>query len=211
MLKIHNLHVRAGEFALDSVGISVPGKSYGVLMGRTGCGKTTLLEAICGLKRVDRGSIFIGEEEITGKRAGERGIGYLPQDVALFRHMTVREHFEFGPRVARWDRQEMDRQTQSLAVELGVSHLLGRKPRGLSGGEQQRSGGGPWRRRRRVGEHRQRAAEGRAAVVAPVHERHEAGAVPCGLSRGALSQVELETQARGAAGLTRPCPSPRRA
>ena len=138
MLGIYNLRVRSGEFAMAGINLEVPGGNYGVLMGRTGCGKTTLLEAICGLKKVEEGSIVIGERAITLERPGERGIGYLPQDVALFRHMTVREHLEFGPRVARWDSSVTAKQVKSLARELGIDGLLDRRPRGLSGGEQQR-------------------------------------------------------------------------
>ena len=65
--------------------------------GGTGCGKTTVLEAICGLKKISSGKIFLDDKDVSDWSPAERGIGFVPQDGALFRTMTVREHLELGP------------------------------------------------------------------------------------------------------------------
>jgi ABC-type sugar transport system ATPase subunit len=110
-------------------------------MGRTGTGKTTLLDTICGLRRPTEGSIWIEGTDVTQFTPGDRGIGYVPQDGALFTRSTVRQHLEFGLTVGRRPRilkTEIARRVDELAILLGISHLLKRRPRGLSGGERQR-------------------------------------------------------------------------
>lgn len=138
MISIQNLGVRAGEFRLDGISFEVPAGGYGVLMGRTGCGKTTVLEAICGLKQVVAGTITLGDRDVTQLPASQRGIGFVPQDGTLFSTMTVRQHLAFGPRVQRWSKSAIESRVEELAEELGIAPLLQRKPFGLSGGERQR-------------------------------------------------------------------------
>ncbi len=138
MIAVQDLGVRAGDFRLDGISFEIPAGGYGVLMGRTGCGKTTILEAICGLKQVTAGTIRLGDREVTDLPASLRGIGFVPQDGTLFTTMTVRQHLAFGPKVQGWSKGDIDRRVDELAGELGISHLLKRKPYGLSGGERQR-------------------------------------------------------------------------
>lgn len=138
MICISNLSVRAGVFALHDVSFAVGDNEYAVLMGRTGCGKTTLLESICGLKPIDGGSITLAGLDVTTLRPAMRGIGYVPQDVALFPAMTVREHLAFALRIRRWPAAAIDARVSELAELLGITALLSRTPAGLSGGEQQR-------------------------------------------------------------------------
>ncbi len=138
MIKVENLHVRAGEFRLSDVSFEIPSGQYGVLMGKTGSGKTTILEAVCGLKEVTGGNIQLGEIDVTDARAGDRGIGFVPQEATLFSTMTVRGHLSFGPKVRRWSRPEITARVDELAEVLGITDLLDRKPFGLSGGERQR-------------------------------------------------------------------------
>ena len=107
-------------------------------MGRTGCGKTTLLEAICGLRRIRSGTITLAERDVTWLKPAERGIGYVPQDGALFSTMTVREHLAFALVVRKVQRQAIRRRIAELAELLGIGDLMHRKPKGLSGGERQR-------------------------------------------------------------------------
>ncbi len=118
--------------------LEVPTGQYGVLMGKTGCGKTTLLEAVCGLRRLESGTVRLLDRDVTGLRPADRGIGYVPQDLALFSTLTVRDHLAFALVVRRRRRQEIAARVQELAELLGIGHLLERKPRGLSGGEAQR-------------------------------------------------------------------------
>ena len=138
MIAINNVTVRAGDFVLENFDLEVEEGGYAVLMGRTGCGKTTLLEAVCGLKPVDAGRIAIAGVDVTHLRPGERGIGYVPQEGALFSTMTVRDNLAFGLRARRVGKAEAAERAAEIAEELGIAHLLDRRPRGLSGGERQR-------------------------------------------------------------------------
>lgn len=138
MIELVGVTVRAGGFCLREVSFAVPLGEYAVLMGPSGSGKTTLLEAVCGLKAVAAGAIFIDGREVTRLRPAERGIGFVPQEGALFATMTVAEHLAFALRVRRQPRAEIARRVDELAELLGLRALLGRRPQGLSGGERQR-------------------------------------------------------------------------
>lgn len=138
MITIEKLSVRSGAFALDGVSLEIPAGAYGVLMGRTGGGKTTILEAVAGLREPVAGRIRIGGVDVTDLPPAERGIGYVPQDLALFKTLTVRENLAFGPRVRRWAESEIKARVEELADLLGIRGLLERFPHGLSGGEAQR-------------------------------------------------------------------------
>jgi ABC-type sugar transport system ATPase subunit len=138
MIAVEHLTVRAGEFELADVSFEVPTGQHAALMGRTGAGKTTLLEALCGLKRVASGTIRLNHRDVTGLTPAARGIGYVPQDRALFQTMTVREHLAFALMIRKQDRRVIDQRVAELARLLAIEHLLGRKPAGLSGGEAQR-------------------------------------------------------------------------
>lgn len=138
MIQVEDLSVRAGEFALDHISFTIPSGQYGVLMGKTGTGKTTVLEAICGLKKVLAGRILLEGEDVTHLKPGERGIGFVPQDGALFSTMTIREHLAFALVIRKWSRRKIDARVDELAELLGIERLLARRPDGLSGGERQR-------------------------------------------------------------------------
>ena len=113
-----------------------------VLFGPSGAGKTTVLRALAGLDRPDAGSIrFSGETWFDAARAihlppQRRRVGYLPQDHALFPHLTVAENLGFG--LARLSRAERQARAADVAARLGLSGLLGRRPGELSGGQRQR-------------------------------------------------------------------------
>ena len=138
MISVRNLAAEIGSFSLHDITFEVPAGSYGVLMGKTGSGKTTILECICGLRPVRSGTIHLHGREVTALKPGARGIGYVPQDAALFTTMTVRDHLTLAPTVHRWTPQDIEDQVASLSDLLGINHLLDRKPEGLSGGEIQR-------------------------------------------------------------------------
>ena len=89
MISVKNLSLAVGEFALEDVSFEIPTRAYCALMGRTGCGKTTILEAVCGLRDVTSGSIELMSREVTDLPPAERGSGFVPQDGALFSSMTV--------------------------------------------------------------------------------------------------------------------------
>jgi ABC-type sugar transport system ATPase subunit len=138
MIAVENLTVRNGAFVLDNLSFQVATGQYAVLMGKTGTGKTTILEAICGLKSIRHGRILLFERDVTQLRTAERGIGYVPQDLALFRTMTVREHLAFALVIRRWSTPAIERRVNELTEMLGLKHLLARRVAGLSGGESQR-------------------------------------------------------------------------
>jgi molybdate/tungstate transport system ATP-binding protein len=138
MIAICELCVSAGSFSLEEVSFTIPTGAYGVLMGKTGSGKTTILEAICGLKGVRSGTITLLDREVTHLPPAQRGVGYVPQDLALFTSHTVAEHLAFALRVRNWPPPAIEERIQELASLLGLCHLLDRLPHGLSGGESQR-------------------------------------------------------------------------
>jgi molybdate/tungstate transport system ATP-binding protein len=132
------LSIRQGRFALAGVSFEVPSGRYGVLMGKTGCGKTSVLEAVAGLRRLAAGRIVLGDTDVTRFAPFERRIGYVPQDRALFSTMTVADHLAFALRVRGQPRRRVNQRVAELADWLGLTHLLDRRPAGLSGGEAQR-------------------------------------------------------------------------
>jgi ABC-type sugar transport system ATPase subunit len=138
MIVVGDLSVRVAAFSLAKISFTIPTGEYGILMGRTGSGKTTLLETICGLKSASGGSIKLHDRDVTHLKPAERGIGYVPQDKALFTTMSVRENLAFGLRIRKWSPDVIDRRVKELAQLLGLQNLLDRKPHGLSGGEAQR-------------------------------------------------------------------------
>lgn len=138
MIELKNVSIRSGSFSLNNVSFRVETGQYAVLMGKTGMGKTTILEAICGLRSVASGSIIIQSTDVTRWSPSDRQIGYVPQDLALFPTLNVREHFEFALRLRHASKQQINQRTQELSEVLGVQHLLDRRIQGLSGGEAQR-------------------------------------------------------------------------
>jgi molybdate/tungstate transport system ATP-binding protein len=138
MIAVENLCLRQGNFRLDNLSLSVPGGSYAVLMGRTGCGKTSLLEAIAGLRPIASGRVILQGDDVTRFPPAQRGLGFVPQDGALFRTMTVRENIAFALELRRFPSSEIDRVVDDLAGWLHLGHLLRRRAVGLSGGETQR-------------------------------------------------------------------------
>ncbi|MCC7084434.1 MAG: ATP-binding cassette domain-containing protein [Pirellulales bacterium] len=138
MIRVESLTVRLGEFQLADVHFEVPTGEYAVLMGQTGTGKTTIIECLCGLRPIQTGRIWLGRQEVTRLPPSRRGIGYVPQDGALFGHLTVREHLAFPLRIRRRAKSEIESRTATLAQLLNLEHLLDRRPQWLSGGEMQR-------------------------------------------------------------------------
>lgn len=138
MIRVTNLTLASGTFVLPNISLIVPAGQYAVLMGRTGSGKTTLLEALCGLKKPSAGKIEFFGRDVTRLKPSDRGIGYVPQDGALFSTMTVRQHLAFALEIRRWSPAQIEYRVQELAELIGLTDLLHRYPLGLSGGESQR-------------------------------------------------------------------------
>jgi ABC-type sugar transport system ATPase subunit len=138
VIAVHDLIAVAGTFRIGPVSFHVPAGAHAALMGRTGTGKTTLLEAMCGLRSVRSGRVELTGRDVTNLKPAERGVGYVPQDLALFTTMTVRRQLALGPTVHRWKKQQVEERVEELSGLLGIGHLLHRTPQGLSGGEAQR-------------------------------------------------------------------------
>lgn len=138
MIETRGLTLRVGALSLADISFCIPTGGYALLMGRTGAGKTTILEAICGLTRVAEGRVLLNGQDVTGVPPSTRGVGYVPQDRALFTAMSVRDNLAFALRVRRWSRAAIQRRIAELADLLQIAHLLPRMPSKLSGGESQR-------------------------------------------------------------------------
>lgn len=138
MISVCGLQLQLGDFRLRDVSFDVPAGKYAVLMGATGCGKTSILEAICGLRPIAAGSIHLGDRDVTRLRPGERSVGLVPQDGALFPTMNVGRQIAFPLTVRKQAREQTRARVEQLAEELRIAHLLARRPQRLSGGERQR-------------------------------------------------------------------------
>jgi len=138
MIELNRVEVRSGAFRLQSITFTIPTGSYCVLLGKSGVGKTTLLEAICGLKAVHAGHIQLFGRDVTDLPPSQRGIGLVPQDGALFPTMTVRENVAFALTIRKWEQARIAHRVEELAELLGITPLLSRRVTGLSGGEKQR-------------------------------------------------------------------------
>lgn len=138
MLEIRGLLVRAGGFTLSIDRLSVGRGEYMVVMGPSGVGKTLLLYTITGFMKPVRGSIVIDGVDVTGLPPERRGVAIVPQEYALWPHMTVYENIAYGLRLRGVRGRELEERVRGIAERLGIEGLLHRKPSTLSGGEKQR-------------------------------------------------------------------------
>jgi ABC-type sugar transport system ATPase subunit len=138
MLRTEGLSKRLDAFSLREISLKVERGEYYVLLGRSGAGKTQLLELICGLMSPDRGSIFLDGEDITHRRVQNRGIGMVFQDLALFPHYTVRDNIMYPLKIRGLSPEERLKRVQEVSEEMNITGLLLRRPYNLSGGEKQR-------------------------------------------------------------------------
>ena len=138
MIQIKNLCVDLGDFMLRDVNLTVDEGEYFIILGPTGAGKTVLLESIAGLYPVKSGEIWLRGKEVTRLRPEKRGISIVYQDHVLFPHLSVKDNIVFGLRLGKQTKQEIAAALDQVSQLLGISHLLGRKPDTLSGGERQK-------------------------------------------------------------------------
>jgi sulfate transport system ATP-binding protein len=132
---------RFGDFvALDGVSLEVPTGSLTALLGPSGSGKSTLLRVIAGLERPDEGEVLIAEEDVTGRAPQRRGVGFVFQHYAAFKHMTVYENVAFGLKIRRRPRAEIRRRVGELLELVQLEGFAKRYPAQLSGGQRQRMG-----------------------------------------------------------------------
>ncbi len=138
MIHFDSISLIQGDHHLSNLNFKVPEGDYAVLMGPTGCGKTSVLELICGLRTPLSGKIILDGQDVTKLSPAARGIGYVPQDGALFPGLTVGEQVGFSLRVRKRPEEEIKNRVILISDMLGIAHLLNRRPEGLSGGERQR-------------------------------------------------------------------------
>ena len=124
VIKNLNLHVDDNEFI--------------VMLGQSGCGKTTTLRAIAGLETIDQGDILIDGKAVQSLKASDRDIAFVFQSFALYPHLSVYENIAFPLRATRKSRTEVDTEVRAVAKTLQITHLLDKKPSALSGGDMQR-------------------------------------------------------------------------
>jgi sulfate transport system ATP-binding protein len=134
-----NVNKRFGDFvALDDVCIRVDDGSLTALLGPSGSGKSTLLRIIAGLEIPDSGSVVIDEQEVTYTPARSRGVGFVFQHYAPFKHMTVHDNVAFGLTVRKRPKSEIAPRVEELLGLVRLDGLAERYPSQLSGGQQQR-------------------------------------------------------------------------
>jgi sulfate transport system ATP-binding protein len=140
-IAVHGASKQFGNFtALDNVSIEVEAGSLTALLGPSGSGKSTLLRVIAGLERPDSGRVLLDGQDVTALAPQRRGVGFVFQHYAAFRHMTVYENVAFGLRVRRRPRAEIKDRVAELLRLVQLEAFAKRYPAQLSGGQRQRMG-----------------------------------------------------------------------
>ena len=127
-----------GTRAVRGIDLAIEAGEFVVLLGPSGCGKTTTLRMIAGLETPSAGRVRIGSDDVTALRPRERDVGFVFQFFALYPHLTVRANISFPLECSRVAPDERDRRVAAVAERLGLTALLGKLPRQLAGGDQQR-------------------------------------------------------------------------
>jgi multiple sugar transport system ATP-binding protein len=127
-----------GFSAVRDLNLNIADGEFMVLVGASGCGKTTLLRLIAGLEDATQGRISIGDRDVTDRPPRQRDVAMVFQSYALYPHMNVRQNLGYGLKVRRTPKKEARRRVEEVAALLGLTELLDRKPAQLSGGQRQR-------------------------------------------------------------------------
>jgi multiple sugar transport system ATP-binding protein len=132
-------HYDGGPPVLHPLDLQIDDGEFVVLLGPSGCGKSTMLRMIAGLEGISGGDLSIGNAVVNEVPARERNVAMVFQNYALYPHMSVYDNIAFGLRRLKTPRQEIDRRVREVASMLNLDALLDRKPRAMSGGQQQRA------------------------------------------------------------------------
>ncbi len=123
---------------IDGINLEIRNKEFLVLVGASGCGKSTILRMIAGLEEITGGEIFIGDKKVNKIAPKDRDIAFVFQSYALYPHMTVYENIAFGLKMRKVNEEVIHKKVIEAAKILNLIELLERKPRQLSGGQRQR-------------------------------------------------------------------------
>lgn len=142
-INVSNIHKKFGDFiALEDINIDIPSGKLTTLLGPSGCGKTTLLRIIAGLETADYGKIAFDGIDVTQTPVQKRGIGFVFQQYALFRHQTAGQNIAFGltllPKRERPSQDAINRRVDELLELVQLPQVKNRYPHELSGGQRQR-------------------------------------------------------------------------
>lgn len=139
MITVAGARKNYGSFAaLDDVSLDIPAGSLTALLGPSGSGKSTLLRSIAGLEALDSGQVVIDGHDVTRVPPQKRGIGFVFQHYAAFKHMSVRDNVAFGLTIRKRPKREIDRKVDELLEIVGLAGFQHRYPAQLSGGQRQR-------------------------------------------------------------------------
>jgi len=139
MIEARSISKRFGSFvALDDVSVEVPAGSLTALLGPSGSGKSTLLRIIAGLERPDAGRVLIEGHDVTSRPPQQRGVGFVFQHYAAFKHMTVWKNVAFGLEIRRRPKREIRERVGRLLELVQLNGFADRYPAQLSGGQRQR-------------------------------------------------------------------------
>ena len=138
MIRIKDLSIELGEFSLKDINLSIEDGEYFVILGPTGAGKSVLIECIAGLHKIRHGEVWLERDNITSWAPEERNIGYVPQDYVLFPFLNVFDNIAFSLKRSKLSAIEIKEKVDKLSRLVGISHLMHRDTRTLSGGEKQR-------------------------------------------------------------------------
>src|SRR5215210_2988508 len=138
-VRFENVAKRYGAVSvIEGLNLDIHDHEFMVLVGPSGCGKSTALRMIAGLEDITDGKVLIGDRVVNDLQPKDRDVAMVFQSYALYPHMTVRENIEFGLKIRKTPKAEMERKVAGAAETLGISQLLDRKPKQLSGGQRQR-------------------------------------------------------------------------
>ena len=137
-LDVRNLSLRRGSFELKDIDFSVADGEIFSILGRTGAGKTVLLESIAGTYPIEKGNLSIFGEDILKMRVQDRGIGFVYQDFGLFPHLSVFENIAYGLKMHKVGKDAIKGKVTFIMKLLSITHIAGEYPQTISGGERQR-------------------------------------------------------------------------
>ena len=123
---------------IDNINLEIKDKEFIVLVGSSGCGKSTILRLISGLEDISAGEIQIDGKVVNNIHPKDRDIAFVFQSYALYPHMSVYDNIAFGLKMRKYDTKIIDEKVRDVAKSLNLEDLLDRKPRQLSGGQRQR-------------------------------------------------------------------------